>query len=208
MGDMNTYKEYYEEYSEDVPSHKELPLSNPKRVKDLTPFLKSPVLDVGCGKGYDVNYFKQQGFEIEGCDISEKSIEKARQTYPDCNFFPHNFEISKTEQKYNSIYAFDVIEHVFDYNAFLENISKSLNERGTLILSIPNVLGLRNRLNFLLGRGDFFDQMPHIRYFTPKTIERNLYERNFKMIKIFGYSTLPLPTGLCGCLTTISEVKK
>lgn len=207
MGAVTT-KEYYEEYSKKVPPHKEMPLSNPLRVKDLTPYLKSPVLDVGCGKGYDTNYFKQRGYVVEGCDISENSIKEARQTYPDCNFFPHNFELSVTKKKYSSIYAFDVIEHVFDYNAFLENISMSLNEGGTLILSVPNVLGLRNRLNFLLGRGEFFDQMPHIRYFTPKTLEKNLQEHDFKIIKIFGYSSMPLPTGLCGCLTIISEVKK
>lgn len=208
MGASGTHEKYYEGYSKNLPSYREMPLSNPSRLKDLAPFLSSPALDVGCGKGYDVNYFKQRGHDIEGCDISESAIKEAKRTYPDCNFFIHNFELSATEGRYNCIYAFDVIEHVFDYNAFLGNISSSLNDNGILILATPNVLGLRNRLNFLLGRGEYFDQTAHIRYFTPKTIERNLRKHNFRVIRVFGYSTLPLPKSLCGSLTIVSEVQK
>ena len=213
--EVNTLKEntkvskgYYESYSEVLPSSKKIPLSHPKRVKEIIPFLKSPILDVGCGKGYDVNYFKQMGYEIAGCDISEEAIHEARKLYPDCNFFVHNFELDTTNSEFNCIYAFDVLEHVFDYPSFLKNIAHSLDTRGTFIITTPNILGLRNRISFIMGKGDYFDQMPHIRFFTPETIKKNLQRYNFQIIKVFGYSTLPLPPSLCGSLTIISEVRK
>jgi len=189
-----------------MPIEKSIPLDSNKRTKDILPYLKSPILDVGCSNGYDVNYFKNLGFEVEGCDINSSAIESAGKNYPQCHFFFHDFEQNALEKKYNTIYAFDVIEHIFDYNTFLKNIAKALNERGRLILTTPNVLSLKYRLKFLAGDGALFNQMPHIRFFTPATIKEVLNQNGFKVIKVFGYSRLPLPTSLCGSLTIIAEV--
>ena len=125
-------REYYESHSHDMPIEKSMPLDSNKRIKDILPYLKSPILDVGCSKGYDVNYFKNSGFEVEGCDISGSAIESARKNYPQCRFFVHDFEQNSLERKYNTVYAFDVIEHIFNYNAFLKNIANALNRGGEL----------------------------------------------------------------------------
>lgn len=182
-------REYYESHSHDMPVKKSMPLDSNKRIKDILPYLRSPILD-------------------EGCDISSGAIESARKSYPQCRFFVHNFEQNTLEKKYNTIYAFDVIEHIFDYNAFLKNVVKASNEGGRLILTTPNVLSLKYRLKFLTGDGAFFNQIPHIRFFTPATIKEVLNQNGFKVIKVFGYSKLPLPTSLCGSLTIIAEVSK
>lgn len=205
---MNNIYKYYEKLAEKMPSKKAIPLASEKRVNDIVPYMKSPVLDVGCSKGYDVDYFSKRGFLVEGCDISRKVIEDARKIYPNYNFFIHNFEQNKLDKRYNTIYCFDVIEHIFDYDEFLKNIAFSLNKRRHLILTTPNVLGLRNRVNFLFGRGEYFNYPPHIRFFTPKTITHCLKKNDYKVVKIYGYSSLPLPTSLCGSLTIIAKLNK
>ncbi|MBI4344135.1 MAG: class I SAM-dependent methyltransferase [Euryarchaeota archaeon] len=198
-------EDFYRQYPRGAPDRKEVPLSSPRRVRDLLPYLRSPVLDVGCSKGYDVDYFSHHGFQVEGCDVSGEAVERALENYPGRTFFVHDFERGPAAKRYNSAYAFDVVEHVFDYPRFLENIRSSLNPGGTLILATPNVLGLKNRIRFLLGDGEYFKQIPHIRYFTPETLGRTLEEAGFKVLKVLGYSSVPLPVSLCGSLTAISE---
>lgn len=39
---------------------------------------KSLTLDIGCGLGTDLIYFKSRGFEVTGIDISTSALEKAR----------------------------------------------------------------------------------------------------------------------------------
>ncbi|MFH1545297.1 MAG: class I SAM-dependent methyltransferase [archaeon] len=207
-------KEYYESYSKERGNYiARVPLDNVKRVNDLLPFLASPMLDVGCGTGDSVNYFSKKGFIVEGCDISENAIKKARNLFAKHNFFVHDFSLKSLNKKYNTVYAFDVIEHVFDYNSFLHNIWESLNNKGKLILATPNVCGLKSRIKVLLGNGEQFINFsegklqPHIRFFTVKTLKEVLEKNEFKVIKVFGYTSIPfnLSNNLCGSITAIAE---
>jgi len=48
------------------------------------------ILDVGCGYGHDVIWFKQHGFEAFGLDISEPLISRARTLYEPCTGMTDN----------------------------------------------------------------------------------------------------------------------
>jgi 2-polyprenyl-3-methyl-5-hydroxy-6-metoxy-1,4-benzoquinol methylase len=200
--------QYYEKYAIKTPEKKEVPLSSKRRLRDFFPFVRSPILDVGCSKGYDTYFFHSHGYDIEGCDISTTAIRRAKKSFPTLHFFVHDFvrEPYPTEKEYRTVLLFDVIEHIFDYNSFLQNIRDVLQEGGRLILTTPNVLGLKNRIDFIIGRGKYFKQMPHIRYFTPQTLVEVLEESGFRVLRTLGYSSVPfLPVSLRGSLTVIAE---
>ncbi|MCM8788132.1 MAG: class I SAM-dependent methyltransferase, partial [Candidatus Omnitrophica bacterium] len=88
------------------------------------------------------------------------------------------------KDKFDAIYAFEVIEHVMNYDAFLRNLSGSLKEGGLLLLTTPNVLAPRNRINLLLGRDWWFASKYHIHYFSPRTLKLALENAGFLDISL------------------------
>lgn len=210
--------QYYEVYGRERAIHvinrsEVIPLGSQERINELIPFFRSPVLDVGCATGNDVDYFSRQFSEVNGCDVCEYAVMKAKELFPGHDFFVHDFSEKPLNKKYNTIYLFDVIEHVFDYNSFLRNIRDSLNERGKLIITTLNVCGLRSRIKLLRGNGSHLIQFnesglqAHIRFFTVKTLKEVIEVNGFKVIKTAGYSSSPvkLPSNWCGSITVIAE---
>ena len=182
-----------------------IPLVNKKRIDDIIPFLKNPVLDVGCYIGNEVRFFSNLNFKVSGVDVNENALIKARKKSPDLHFYQLNFENTPSKEKYNSIYLFDVIEHIFDYKNMLKNIVKSLNKNGNLIITTPNMLSLKNRLEILVGKSRPFNTFPHIRFFTPQTIRKELESQGLDVVFLKTYSKYPLPQGLGGSMTVVGK---
>jgi len=94
------------------------------------------VLDIGCGTGYWIKYWKKKGaLSVSGIDIAEVSIKNLRQKYPDVVFI--NEDVSNPQltlaNSYDLISAFDVIYHIVDdekWSAALHNVSRYLNSNG------------------------------------------------------------------------------
>ena len=81
-----------------------------------------------------------------------------------------------------TVVAAEVIEHVFDTEAFVHDCARVLKPGGWLAITTPNLVALSGRAQFLLGRSPHnveFDASPgtsgHIRYFTFDTLETLLH---------------------------------
>ncbi|MBR9680447.1 MAG: class I SAM-dependent methyltransferase [Candidatus Altiarchaeota archaeon] len=72
------------------------------------------VLCIGTAYGYDVEAFLQEGFkDVYGMDISKHAIKEAKKTYKNkAKFFVDDAEKPKVKEKFDLIYAFDVVEHI------------------------------------------------------------------------------------------------
>ena len=158
----------------------------------LFPYIRSNVLDVGCGNGKTVCELREKGYEAYGCDIFKAVANKGSW------FFVHNMEEKPTKQKYSLIYSVHVLEHVFDYISFLKNIRQSLADGGIFFLAVPNVYSLLSRLRFFvgderitLGVGEIGcvennRLEPHIRYFGTKSLKTILEKNGFVVVDCFG----------------------
>jgi len=102
------------------------------------------VLDAGCGSGYGSYILSKHGQakKIYGIDISKESISYAKEYYQYKNI---NFKLGdikklkKTKDKSIDITtAFEVIEHIYKQNEFLQQIKRVLKKNGLLIVSTPN----------------------------------------------------------------------
>jgi 2-polyprenyl-3-methyl-5-hydroxy-6-metoxy-1,4-benzoquinol methylase len=194
-------EEFYDYYAE-----KGFVQLNSEKVNALAlKWLKSPVLDLGCYFGSKTKWLSGQFEIVHGCDISKKALEKARQNNPGTKFFQCDFgkKKAKTPKKYNSIFATEIIEHVFDTQAFLENCFNALNKQGILFLTTPNVINYSNRLRLLLGNDIFISgDAAHIRFFNPKTIAKEVEKAGFKVELLAGYNgrkisrNIPMPPSL------------
>ena len=108
-------------------------------------------------------------------------------------------DLSKTwpsEEKFNIIFALEIIEHMIDTDSFLEKCKKISEHNGYIIFSTPNIASLKNRLKLLLGKYpdnmEYRNNIHHVRMYTVPTIKFHLELHNYEVIKCIGVSFLPM----------------
>ena len=166
------------------------------------------ILDLGCGKGHFTHYLFSKGYNVTGVDISTKIVNYAKKTYPRCRFLVHNVETTPLKHKYDFIYSMQVLEHIFDLNRFLTNISQALNPKGILILATPNILAPKIRLKVLFGIDSTFRDLAHLRFFSPSHLKEIVIKNGFKIEELTGTGRLSLlSVNLSGnVLLTVSKL--
>ncbi|MBL6730908.1 MAG: class I SAM-dependent methyltransferase [Bacteroidia bacterium] len=139
------------------------------------------LLDVGSGSGYFMNFMKKKGYEVTGVEISEKAANLCENNFGIKAHSPTEFVQGKLDTNYNIISLWHVFEHVYDYDTYFELFSKSLDEKGYLILALPNNDSPDAKMYQEFWGG--YDTPRHIWHFTPKTIELFADKRGFKIVK-------------------------
>jgi 2-polyprenyl-6-hydroxyphenyl methylase/3-demethylubiquinone-9 3-methyltransferase len=184
------YDEYYEDVEKSAPFAEEMEGDKSTRrnlaLEYFKRFSAKNILDAGCGPGFDAVFFLKNGFKVHACDISKNAISYASSNNPGPKYFFWDAEKSSIHRKYDGIYAFEVIEHVFDYDPFLKNLYESLNNDGILVLSTPNVLAPRNRIKMLIGNDEWFSDKHHVHFFSPTTLRKSLERNGFKPLEIIS----------------------
>jgi len=157
------------------------------KVLDLIGTNKS-ILDIGAGDGYITKILIENNNKcdaIEICRNGVKSIEAAKIKVYDIDLNSNWSEI--LPNKYDCVFAGEIIEHVFDTDQFLKNIKAVLNKDGFLVITTPNVASLGRRLLLLLGKSPLLETTAretdagHIRYFTIDTLKQLLYTNDFEI---------------------------
>lgn len=96
------------------------------------------VLEVGCAIGAFSKILKERGFNVTAVDISEFIIEKAKKLQGGINFKVLDIEKKiKPSEKYDYIFAFEVLEHLENPRQALSNIKVLLSKSGVLVFSTP-----------------------------------------------------------------------
>ncbi len=103
------------------------------------------VLDYGCGMGgISQLLYEKYRCTVDGVDISENELIKAKITYgdnPHINFILlDEFEFPK--EKYDLVFSSQVIEHVHNPGNYLSKINYMLKDNGYLLIGLPNIVNL------------------------------------------------------------------
>ena len=100
-------------------------------------YLRSPVLDAGCGAGRLLAPLHDRGFDIDGCDVSPDMIERCRRRAPDATLWVSALHDLDPPRRYASI----VCSGVFGLGSTrdqdiqaLERLAHALVPGGTLVL--------------------------------------------------------------------------
>jgi 2-polyprenyl-3-methyl-5-hydroxy-6-metoxy-1,4-benzoquinol methylase len=138
-------------------------------------------LDVGCATGHFVEGAARAGMVAEGLDVSPGAVEQTRAR----GLTAHLARVEEFEPSvpFDTITAFDVIEHLLDPRAFLDRLRRWLVPGGTLALTLPDVGSVYPRL---LMRRHWFYYLPsdHLYYFDKRTIARLLAEQGFTVMRV------------------------
>lgn len=89
--------------------------------------------------------------------------------------------------KFDVVLLADVLEHMTDPEAGLSLARNRLADGGSLLISMPNVAHLSNRLSIALGRFNYSDRglldKAHLRFFTKATFMQLLKENGLTIDK-------------------------
>lgn len=102
------------------------------------------VLDVGCGPGYGVCRIAPSCAEVVGVDIDPDAITYAQRHFALENTNYRTVKSAEVEplpfedRSFDTVISFQVIEHVFDMNAYLSEILRILKRGGAFICATPD----------------------------------------------------------------------
>ena len=97
------------------------------------------ILDLGCGPGRDLQYFKSLGHAVMGLDGSEALVSMARSN-SGCEVLQQNFlEMNLPERRFDGVFANASLFHVpsQELPRILLEVSTTLKSRGVLFCSNP-----------------------------------------------------------------------
>jgi len=116
---------------------------------------KKCCLDIGCGDGVFANLMAKrfENSEVYGCDYSLEPLKKVQEQEKEIHVLQCNLEegIPFKSNKFDLVYAAEILEHLYNPDFLLEEIHRVLNETGYLLLSTPNLCAWYNRILFLFG---------------------------------------------------------
>ncbi len=99
------------------------------------------VLDAGCGSGYGAARLALSAASVLGVDLSPEAVEYARRHYgmPRLGLLQASCtELPLADASFDLVTAFEVIEHLADWPAFLQEMRRVTAPEGLFIVSTPN----------------------------------------------------------------------
>jgi len=102
------------------------------------------VLDCASGKGYGSYILSQNAKQVTGVDLNDNSLALASKVFASAENLSYEkynvMELDKKAEKFDTITAFEVIEHLDpeETDLFLDSLASALSVDGELLLSTPN----------------------------------------------------------------------
>lgn len=152
-----------------------------KNLGKVLDFKKSDALEIGPGFGLFANLCSKKN--------TFRTLEVLEPTPPlashckEIGLKVHETNVESFEKKnsYDLVFAFEVIEHIYDPSFFLQKTRELLKENGFIILSCPNGIGFDTEM---LGPYSPSVDNEHVNLFSPSGIEHIFKRNGFKPISI------------------------
>lgn len=118
------------------------------------------VLDVGCGRGFLLRSLRERVPDLRcyGLELSPAPIEEARAAGIDVHEGDLSAGVPLPDACVDLVVMGEVIEHVFDPDACLEELRRVLSPGGALIVTTPNLASWFNRALLFFGVQPVFSE--------------------------------------------------
>jgi len=141
------------------------------------------IMDYGCGTGEFLGYVQKQGRTVIGVEPSDFARNQAVQNHQLEVLSVSDFS-SFSGSKVSIISLWHVLEHVPNLHETLQKFHSILNEKGHLVIAVPNCSSLDAQIYGPLWAG--YDVPRHLWHFTPTTIQQLVESEGFQLLKMKG----------------------
>lgn len=136
------------------------------------------LLDIGCGTGDFLQFAQKKGLKVFGIEPNQKAIEIAKNKIGrEGEFFD---ELSDTDETFDSITLWHVLEHIPDLNQTLIEIKSKLKSEGELIIAVPNYKSFDAK--FYQSFWAAYDVPRHLWHFSPEDFDRLMNHHGMKIV--------------------------
>lgn len=148
------------------------------------------IIEAGCGLGVWVYLLERMGYNIEGVDFAEETINFIKTKFPTLPVRKGNILSLEYPNNYFSGYiSIGVVEHFEEGpSRALREASRVLNEKGVMILSVPYANIFRRIKNFFRThkekKGEFYQY-----FYNGKEIKDYIKKAGFKVIETYPYNS-------------------
>ena len=157
-----------------------------KVVRALTSEAVGRLLDVGYAKGSFADSLVQRGWDCTALDVNNRHHDRIKTIQCDLN---EGFPVEAAS--FDVVTAGEIIEHVIDESAFLQECRRVLKPGGRLIVTTPNLSFLANRFLVLFGRMPRFVYEPyHYHCHTMDTLVEVLTRNGFIVERVIASHVL------------------
>ncbi|WP_445397080.1 class I SAM-dependent methyltransferase [Zobellella sp. An-6] len=154
---------------------------------------KHKMLDVGCGEGFALAYFRELGWSVKGLDFSAAGVESQNPSCRDALYVGDIFSLLDIEitecRKYDVVWLQNVLEHVLDPVALLRSLRSLMAQDGIAVVTVPNDFSKIQMKALSYGHIDqeFWVTIPdHITYFDSDSLLATVKETGWKCTKLIG----------------------
>lgn len=145
------------------------------------PFGNKRVLDVGCGWGRLLDYFKILGWETFGVEPGILASERARKK----GHIVHTGELLNTKfpnNYFSAIVFCHSLEHIHNPIEVLEETYRILTPHGLLVIEVPNFRSAD--ASFFASTWAPLNVPYHLYHWTPQSLKKVLLKNGFKIVNV------------------------
>ncbi len=156
-----------------------------------------PLLEIGCGRGKKTTWLGSfEQFKVVGVDVDAEEIQRAKHNITPYTQFICQDIFDMTDQ-YPGILLTEVLEHIPEPQAFLQQIYHLCKPGGFLILTTPNGYCLKELMmrgstwifpkrirawyRHQIGHDQIFNESPHVQWFTLRRLRKMLIDVGFSI---------------------------
>jgi 2-polyprenyl-3-methyl-5-hydroxy-6-metoxy-1,4-benzoquinol methylase len=125
-----------------------------RKIEDTFHLQGKRILNLGCGTASDIWHIASQN-KAFGMDYAVSGLKAAGQHGVQGVVGDLNFQtiLPFADKSFDIIICKDILEHILEPLAVLQEVRRLLKDDGYIILSVPNHFYLSLRIRFLLGKG-------------------------------------------------------
>ena len=135
------------------------------------------LLDVGCGEGYALAFFRKQGWSVTGIDFSSAGVSSKNPDSLDALVTGDIFaflsaEIAK-KKKYDVIWLQNVLEHVLHPLDLLNSLRQLVTPGGMAVITVPNDCSITQHAALVaqhISHAFWVSPPDHLTYFDNKSL--------------------------------------
>lgn len=198
----DTHVEYGWKDAEQAGSHEYLLPALERELRRIAGSGSLRILDLGCGNGFITSRIAALGHSVIGVDSSEDGIVAAQRAFGTSDRL--RFEVCSVYDEeladvvggpVDCVVSLEVIEHLYLPKRLFEQSHRVLRPGGHLVLSTPYHGYLKNLAISLLDGWDRHWAVQwdggHVKFFSPRTLERMAGEAGFRDLRFHGVGRVP-----------------